>query len=428
MAVWNETGPISIQPGTLVSGINKTQVTLSKPLQGPGVLWGDDIKFITNPGWFQDAVTYAITNGYQLIARGQGPRLYNDDMGPTKIRITDGPLYVPPSLFPPYLDLRCVQMEITGPNGIVRDSAELGTFYWPLIIAYHGDGAAMVWEPTLQTPVDQLRGFSDNEERFGAVVVQGGALTAKCFLIKTSLGTFSDNRIVWKELFGLRRVQEGSGFSDTLFEIEDAAPTTYFRHNIFVGNQAHGFTGQAIKEGSSTTNQANMHDNQWQVAKIAPAPGATAAIGLKSYGSYETWFAGVSNDEMAPGETFVASAVLNGNRNRAFINDVGAANPIINSGTFNLIHRNGSFASVSIGSNPAVGDALGLDNNRYIAARNAAGTGNVALWKIDAADVHTIGTLRAPATVPANFSADFWIQIHDDAGNNFYLPGKGAAW
>lgn len=312
MAVWNDAAPITIQPATRVTAVTSTTVTLSKPLRSPGVKLHDGIMFITNPGWFQDAVTYAVENGFPLLAYGRGAESVGNTVGPTKIRVTDGPIVVPRSLFAPNLDLSTIQVEITGENGFVRDSCALGIFRWPMLIAYHGDGAAMLWDAQGYTPVDHGMGFSNNEEHFRAVVVQGGADSAKCFRFKA--GTFSENRIALQELFGSRRPQEGGGYIDTLMEIEDSVE---FRHNIVVAGHLHGFAGEGIKAGNK------VHDNQWQTAKIAPAPGATSAVGIRSGGSNDTWTANISNDEMNAGETYGQAAVMN-DTNRAFINARGS--------------------------------------------------------------------------------------------------------
>lgn len=82
----------------------------------------------------------------------------------------------------------------------------------------------------------------------------------------------------------------------------------------------------------------------------------------------------------------------------------------------------------SFGFNPAQSDQIRLPNTGWITARNAANDNDIRIVAVNNNNLIAFGRARTSASIPANFTADFWIQFQDVNGNHFFIPGKNAAW
>lgn len=69
-----------------------------------------------------------------------------------------------------------------------------------------------------------------------------------------------------------------------------------------------------------------------------------------------------------------------------------------------------------------------LSNSKWIAGRNFADTTDINIIRINTSNFIAFGPTRTAASVPANFSADFFIQFQDGSGNNFFIPAMNAGW
>jgi len=383
-----------------------------------------------------------VFRGYPLVAMGQGGRS-DDTVGPTHIIVSNAPVMFPPCLFG-YVDLSSVQLELIGPDGLVFDSCEYTTFKGPSIITYHGDGAAVKWQAANPTPVDHLIGHSGNRYEFGAVVVQGGGQAANVFHIDPERGSFSENTITWKELFGGRRDLEGGGFVDVVFRISNPAAATAVRHNLFEGTHVHGCAVACVQVGVAGTNQANLLNNQWRIGSINPS--APAAVGFSSFGSSDTVTASVSRD--AIGAAYAHSAVFaTGARyNRIFLNDSGSTAGLSNSGSGNAISRNGAISLPIVGVDVAPAYPLHVYRSTYTSSKvganilgrfqsNARGADANIQFSDGVANSAQIGLTGGAVYITSNGtefvrvspSGNVGIGTADPVGYKLYVNGKAYA-
>lgn len=80
-------------------------------------------------------------------------------------------------------------------------------------------------------------------------------------------------------------------------------------------------------------------------------------------------------------------------------------------------------------SQTAMGNGdLSLVNGAWIRQRNAAGTTNAPVIRLDTSDIVALGVARTAATSAVAFSATHIARLRDSAGNDMYFPCMTAAW
>lgn len=224
-----------------------------------------------------------------------------------------------------------------------------------------------------------------------------GAALAEVFRFLASGGTLTQGNVTW---------QSGTGFIGTLDHAITAARTWTFpdvTDTVVLLGAIQTLTSKTLTSPILTTPQIN---------------GAVTTTGL----TLPAWTAGgnisgASFDLGATGSRFTDGYL---------------------SGTL-YVATMGRF-----GTNPAPVGPVGIPNNAAIHGRDAANAANIALILATAADLVAVGdtsyityirgtairlnTTRTAAVTPANFAANYYMQLTDSAGANFYVPAMDASW
>ena len=429
--------------GTGAGGTGTYTVSHSQTLSSRAfTVTASQFYFMTNPTWFTQTVTYAGERGYPLIGMGQGARISDNSIGPTRLFVTNGPVTFPTTLFWKF-DLSSLNVEVLGTDGFILDTTELSNdFRLPSILGFHGtstSGAALKFIGSSASPVDGIYGSNISRIYGCAVVVQGGDLSNKAIRFDLSAGSFFNNFISILEPFGGLRTDEGGSFVDTLIQVDSPAASTYFRNNIIQMGLPHGFTATGFKIGTSSTNQANIFDNQWQFGSLEPGVGGVAAIGIDSYGSNDTFFGLISNTDANQSYSAAGTFRSGANRNRVFVNyDSLAGAGFTNSGTNNYLHYNGTINSpaptfqsalavASGGTGATSGGGQALDNVSGIGSNGLINRSGSASWGAVSVTQHGVAIGAASSSLAWLVGTDGQLVVGQTSAAPIYRTISGDA-
>jgi hypothetical protein len=225
----------------------------------------------------QEAINYAVNNGYPLYVFGQGDNSGGHSTQGAYVLATTT-IAIPASQFVGiYLhnvDLNCTSA-LAGNACLQFNSFVLGHFYLQGQITYAGTGAAVLLDPTTGEFEDDVCGISDSDIYLGNLANNGASGTA---LIEVNLGTCGVNNstIGAQELNGTT--------SGTLFGFYVTTPAaagdSFIGNNITLGH-IHLVTTAGVQIGGSTTNQSSLTGNNYKIGSIFP--NGASAVGFNTF-------------------------------------------------------------------------------------------------------------------------------------------------
>lgn len=237
----------------------------------------------------QEAITYAIGNGYDLIVEGGAVK------GTAPSGVDGSIIHCTTAIsFPPmqkgYVSIRGTTINFDGtpagsPYGITFDSMMMARVEFPgsQIVAYASAYAGAVkFSPTTALPIDNVAVITDSVIDLCTTVAYPGKT---CVTFDASAHGISSNRIsVMEPNGGAVGVQvlagTGSSFDDNRVDITDA----------------HLQTTTCVAVGNGTTGATSIFGNVWTIG-CDPATGAT---GVSIYGTCDKYQIAVRNEEGTP--------------------------------------------------------------------------------------------------------------------------------
>lgn len=136
--------------------------------------------------------------------------------------------------------------------------------------------------------------------------------------------------------------------------VQGESATTGIMNCYCVFDQIHGSTSQAILEGTTTSNQSTLTDNQWFINNIDTASGR----GVDTYGNHDQWYVNdVNGSEGSITDSFITESGANYN---LFINGIALGTPKVDNGVGNMWIGESVGETASPCSSPvAVGGTIG---------------------------------------------------------------------
>lgn len=296
----------------------------------------------------QEALTFALTNGYAFRCIGTG--LGTTSGGGAVLECTT-PVVLPPIQLG-YIEFEDVTINFSsaiGSNsGLVFDSAEILTFILNGQIVSQGTGAAVEIKPRNPVVGDGFVGFTQNWIDIKAIACNGNSPTAKALMLTPFGGSISETTFKLGEFAGGGSgVNAGYGIlfnnpTNNLYVIEQCIWDVGSIHGFGVSNA----TG-AIQIGTGTSNQGNLYGHQWRIGSIRPVNNSS---GFVTYGAFDRVSLSVTNQE--------------GNATNAVLFESGAAD-----NRFELVYSTGL-------SGATFQDSSGNTTNRFDGVSNIAGLAN----------------------------------------------------
>ena len=239
----------------------------------------------------QEAITYAVSNGYNLLVEG-GPDKGTAPSGvdPAIIHCTT-PVSIPP-MQKGRIAIHGVTINFDGspsgsPFAFNIDSMMGGTFdgRGSQIVAYSAAYAGAInVNPVNPLPVDNIAVVTNSTLFLPTTVVYAGKT---CVQLYAGTHGISSNDI-W--------VMEPNGGAVGVQVVVGASGTSFDGNTIRI-TDAHLQTTACVAVGNSTTGASNIFSNDWSIVGCDPATGAT---GVSIYGTYDFYRISVRNLEGSP--------------------------------------------------------------------------------------------------------------------------------
>lgn len=239
----------------------------------------------------QEAITYAIGNGYDLIVEGGAVK------GTAPSGVDGSIIHCTTAIsFPPiqkgYVSIRGTTINFDGspagsPYAINFDSMMMARIEFPgsQIVAYASAYAGAVnINPVTALPIDNVAVVTDSVIDLCTTVAYPGKT---CIQLYAGVNGISSNDI---------RIMEPNGGAVGVQVIAGAGAGASFYDNRVKIIDAHLQTSTCVAVGNGTTGASNIFANEWSIG-CDPATGAT---GVSVYGTYDFYRITVRNEEGSP--------------------------------------------------------------------------------------------------------------------------------
>jgi hypothetical protein len=258
----------------------------------------------TTTSGLQEAITYAVNNGFNLKVYGGGTST-----------VDYGLLYATTTIvFPP---MRCMTVEFEGvhiqsnpttssAHGMTINSCMIVDFKFNGEIVYSGTGNALLFAPTVGPGVDPLVNIVDSRFYIATVVPTGSAAAAVKFDVNA--GSLTNSYYQFSEI---NANDNGSSSATTTYGLVVQGQDTssnQFAYNTIVCPHIHGGL-VCFSLGTVATNGANLHDNTIDVDCSTTVNSATgfAMFGAANTGRISSTMTGSTST----GVNFLSSAKQN---------------------------------------------------------------------------------------------------------------------
>lgn len=288
----------------------------------------------------QEAINYAVNNGWPLIVDGVGqwqvstypnPNPGNGSLlnAASTITCTSG-ISIPRSQIA-FIEMRNVSIWFTSAvsagDGITIDSAEMTRIWIHGQVVFNGSSGyyAVRVKPSSGTPYDNNVAFDPSELFIHTIVCQPGASASGCICFDLSEGSISSSKFRFVEV-------NGGAFGIAVYNPQSG---TLFEQNIIEATNIHASSSAGIQEGFSTTYAGNIRQNIWTISGIRP--NGSSSSGFNSFGSYDIVnIGGITNEEgtLYQGINLQSSTT---HMKVTYGQIVGAGTAVVNSGTSNTI-------------------------------------------------------------------------------------------
>lgn len=359
----NSTNPDTGGAGWILAGAAKVGVVTMKYINGAWNVFLPDGSNLSTVGstsqGLQEAINYAVLNGYRLEVYGQGAKVVSKQNGtlngtniisglsstatlsmnlyvsgagippntqvasidsPTQIHITNAatasgvkaltfannPVFVvatAPITFPPIEQWSCSMYNLNvtfaagAANGFIFDSALIVDFeFVGGQIVYEGNGYAVTFSPATPVVLDGIAAIA------GCSFIISNVATPTAFGTATGVvgfncsnGGVNGNYFSFIELNGAGA--PGSSSSAMMgIQVFGQTALTGFEQNEIHAVDIHQVVSAGVQVGVGTSAQTSLRENIWQIGAIHPA--GSASVGFDTFGSNDSiTIGGITNEE-----------------------------------------------------------------------------------------------------------------------------------
>ena len=175
---------------------------------------------------------------------------------------------------------------VTG-DGLTFNSQEMMSFEMPgSQIGYAGNGAAVKFNPTTGTPLDNLTAIIDSTFRFGSIGMTGGTNPVG---VAFSMGSGS----IVTNLFEFEEVN-ASTFGQDGIVVNDGTVSNGFNTNTVICRHLHEFSRKSLAVGTATTHATGIVANTFNINAF---PAGASSVGVDVYGQNNIFNVSIVNSE-----------------------------------------------------------------------------------------------------------------------------------
>lgn len=247
-----------------------------------------DVTGTTTEG-LQEAIDYACEEGYDLHVHGGGIKPGSPATDVAVIDCSTGIVFPPMQNKVIKIGACTVNFTnaVTG-TGVFFDSCMMVDVDWAGQIVYTGNGDAVLMKPTSPVPYDGYTACVDSKFKINHIALIGGT-NPVCWRLDSTNGPVMNCLFESFEINGI----DVAGTKGVV--LGDA--TTGILSNIFHMTRIHLCKSTALAIGTSTTGQANIHSNIFEVHIYGATGGTTTGVDV--YGTNNLFTGAIVNNEGA---------------------------------------------------------------------------------------------------------------------------------